>query len=188
MNRITVSILFLSLLLSVSCGGGRVKLPAKTSFGDLVEIKKGDKVAMDDPVIMPITPPAGEIAYELHFEGTHEITYGQNKESFLSPSLIDSTGRVYPFVYAGRVGTDGLLTRKDWRANGLYKPEVGESRITITNLNVGAWPGKWQGWIFTGTFTLPSSDKPRRVAFVYSVPKDAPGLTLKDGNQTYLIE
>ncbi|MFS8085741.1 MAG: hypothetical protein ACMG6H_08940 [Acidobacteriota bacterium] len=188
MKRNTVSILFLSLLLSVSCGGGRVKLPAKTSIGDLVEIKKGDKVAMDDPVIVPITTPSGEIAYELHFEGTNEITYGQNKESFLSPSLVDSTGRVYPFVYAGSIGPDGLLTRKDWRANGLYRPDVGDSRITISNLNVSAWPGKWQGWNFTGTFTLPKSDKPRRVVFVYSVPKDARELKLKDGNQTYLID
>jgi hypothetical protein len=188
MNKVTGSILFLLLLLSVSCGASRVKLPAKTSFGDLVEIKKGDKVAMNDPVIEPITPPPGEIIYELHFEGTNQITYGQNKESFLSPSLVDSTGRVYPFVYAGSVGADGLLTREDWRANGLYRPTEGASRITITNLIVRAWPGKWQGWVFTGTFTLPNSDKPRRVAFVYSVSKDARGLSLKDGNQTYLIE
>lgn len=188
MNKVTVPILSLLLLLAVSCGGGKVKLPAKTSFGDLVEIKKGDKVAMDDPVIVPITPPAGETIYELHFQGTNKISYGENKESFLSPSLVDSAGRVYPFVYAGSIGADGLLTRKDWIANGLYKPEVGDSRITITNLNVGAWPGKWQGWVFTGTFTLAKSDQPRRVAFVYLVSKEARGLTLKDGNQTYLID
>lgn len=188
MNRITVAILFLLLLLSVSCGAGRVKLPAKTSFGDLVEIKKGDKVAMNDPVIEPITAAAGEIIYELHFNSTNQISYGDNKESFLSPSLVDSTGRVYGFVYAGSVGADGLLTRKDWRANGLYKPEVGESRITISNLDVGVWAGKWPGWVFTGTFTLAKSDQPRRVAFVYSVPKDARGLSLKDGGQTYLID
>ncbi|MEK6334600.1 MAG: hypothetical protein AABM67_06595 [Acidobacteriota bacterium] len=188
MNKVIAPTLSLLLLLCVSCGGGKVKLPAKTSIGDLVEIKKGDKVAMDDPVIMPITPPAGEIIYELHFDSMNQISYGENKESFLSPSLVDSTGRVYPFVYAGSVGSDGLLTRKDWRANGLYRPEVGESRITITNLNVGAWPGKWQGWVFTGTFTLPNSDKPKRVAFVYSVPKDARGVSLKDGGQTHLID
>jgi hypothetical protein len=188
MNKVTVSILFLLLLLLVSCGGSRVKLPAKTSFGDLVEIKKGDKVAMNDPVIVPITAQPGEIIYELHFDSKNQISYGQDKESFLSPSLVDSTGRVYGFVYAGSLGPDGLLTRKDWRANGLYKPEVGDSRITITNLNVGAWPGRWQGWVFTGTFTLANSDQPRRIAFVYSVPKDARGLTLKDGSQTYLVD
>lgn len=188
MNKATVSILSLLLLLSVSCGAGKVKLPAKTSFGELVEIKKGDKVAMDDPVIAPITPPAGETIYELHFQGTNKISYGENKESFLSPSLVDAAGRVYPFVYAGSVGADGLLTRKDWIANGLYKPDVGNSRITISNLNVGAWPGKWPGWVFTGTFTLPNSDKPRRVAFVYSVPKDTRGLALKDGSQSHLLD
>jgi len=188
MNKASVLILSLLLLLSASCGGGKVKLPAKTSFGDLVEIKKGDKVAMDDPVIAAVTASTTEVIYELHFEGTKPISYGENKESFLSPSLVDSSGRVYGFVYAGSVGADGLLTRKDWRANGLYKPEVGESRITISNLNVGAWPGKWPGWVFTGTFTLPASDKPRRVAFVYAVPKDTRGLALKDGSQSYLLD
>lgn len=102
--------------------------------------------------------------------------------------LADSSGRVYAVVFGGTARSDGTLERQEWIARGTYLTVDLSSRIGIDAIPVNSWPFMGKGWFFSGTFTLPKSDKPRTVTFIYFVSTKARGLALRDGKQTYPID
>jgi hypothetical protein len=133
---------------------------AKTTLGDLVRVEKKEQVVTDESGT--IKAKAGEILYLLNFEGKKEIRCGPDSKS---GSLVDSTGREYLPVFMGSPKDDGTLANKEWLFSG-----------TMTAIEDGKFT-------FAGTATLP---EPKAV-FVYAVPKNASGLGLKDGDQTYPV-
>ena len=154
--------MFLALFL-ISCAGSRVRLPIKTSLGNLVSIEKKDSVTTDERTI---SAEAGKVLYLLSFEGKSEITYeGAEREALQTLTISDSKGTEFAPVYSGSPTNTGTLSGKDWRYNGALKPQNGK-------------------FVFAGVLSVPSG----KIALVYSVPRDASDLSLKDGKEKHPID
>ena len=161
MRRVLVSLLALHLLLLISCN--KVKLPIKTSLGDLVRIEKRDAVETSDK---RVTPKPDETLYMLTFEGKSEIVFegttGQDGPNKLP--LVDSKGTQFTPVFGGSPAKDGALSNKEWKMNGSMRGADGN-------------------WVFSGTMTFPEPT----VALLYLIPNSSSGLALKDGDQRHPI-
>lgn len=152
----------LILVMLSACGGNKVRLPIETSLGNLVRIEKKDDVATDERTI---SPEGGKVLYLLSFEGKSEIPYEGEKEMFQTFTLVDSKGTESTPVFAGSPTNAGTLSNKEWKyIRGQLKAQNGR-------------------FVFVGVLSLPQP----RLALVYAVPKDASGLTLKDGERRHAI-
>jgi hypothetical protein len=153
-----------TLLPSVSCGDGKAKLPVRTSLGDLVRVEKRDEVTTDERNF-----PSGneEIYYLLSFEGKGQFEYlgSELKNALIFLSLVDSGGREFRPVFMGNPNKDGALSNRDWRYDGSLTAQDGKL-------------------VFVGKLSLPEP----RLTLLYSVPRGAAGLALKDGEQKYRID
>jgi hypothetical protein len=154
-------ILLLGVFLA-ACSSNSVKLPIETSLGKLVRIEQKDNVATDE---RSISAEAGKVLYLLSFEGKSEIPYqGVQNEGLKSFTLVDSNGTEFSPVFTGSPTNAGPLSDKELRYNGELKGQNGK-------------------FVFVGTLSVPSG----KIALVYSVPKDASGLSLKDGERRHVI-
>jgi len=157
MKKIIITVLAIPLLLCASCA---INAP-KTTLGSLAQVEKKEQVVTDEAGT--IKAEAEQILYLLSFEGQKEIKYEPDSSSYYP--LVDSSGQQYLPVFMGSPNNDGTLAGKEWKLNG--------SMTAKEN-------GKL---VFVGTATLPTP----KAVFVYAVPKNASGLALKDGDQTYPI-
>ena len=154
-------IIFLLVFL-ISCTGSKVNLPIETSLGKLVRIEQKDKVATDE---QPISAEGGKVLYILSFEGKNELTYeGGEQDALRAFPLVDSKGTEFNSIFAGSPTNTGALSNKDWRFNGQLQGRNGK-------------------FVFVGALSIPSG----KLMVVYSVPKDAGGLSLKDGERRHPI-
>jgi hypothetical protein len=146
----------------MSCTGNKVKLPIETSLGKLVRIEQKESVVTDE---RSVTAEAGKVLYLLSFEGKSEIPYeGVQNEGLRSFTLVDAQGTEFSPVFSGSPTDAGKLSNKEWRYNGQMKGQNGK-------------------FVFVGTLSVPTA----KIALVYSVPKDASGLSLKDGASKHEI-
>lgn len=155
-------ILVLVLIVLGSCGGNKVKLPIDTTLGKLVRIEEKEKVATDDE---SISTEAGKVLYVLSFEGKNELTYeGGERDALRAFPLVDSKGTEFNSIFAGSPNNTGALSNKDWRFNGQLQGRNGK-------------------FVFVGALSIPTG----KLTVVYSVPKDAASLSLKDGDRKHAI-
>jgi hypothetical protein len=160
-NGIWKGVILLAVSL-MSCTGNRVKLPIETSLGKLVRLEQKDSVVTDE---RSISAEAGKVLYLLSFEGKSEIPYeGAQNEGLRSFALVDANGTEFTPVFSGSPTNAGKLSAEQWRYNGELKGQNGK-------------------FVFVGTLSVPAG----KIALVYSVPKDASGLFLKDGERKHAI-
>jgi hypothetical protein len=169
-----------------------VKLPVKTSLGDLTKIEKKDKVPTNKD---PVSPKSGEVIYLLTFEGKKEyevkdvaapelmsFTGGLTDNSdikfddfhvssgimdlgsVLNLPLFDSSGKQFNPAFFGTPGADGVISNSAVRFNGHVTGRDGKPFVT------------------TGKFDFPEG----KVTLVYAVP-DSAKLSLRDGGQKHAI-
>jgi len=151
-------------LLVVSCGRHKVSLPVQTSLGQLVAIEQKDTVATDKGAI---TPGAGEVLYQLTFEGRNELAYeGKPREDGFARVLVDSTLNEFEPAFAGTPRADGTISHEKWTWTGFYTGD-GTGRT-----------------VFKGSVALPEP----KLTLVYKVPRAASGLMLRDGNQLHPVQ
>ena len=152
----------LLVIFLVSCAGNKVKLPIDTALGNLIRVEQKDTVATDE---QPISAEAGKVLYILSFEGKNGLTYeGGEQDALQAFPLVDAKGTEFRAVFEGSPTDKGALSNKDWHYNGRLQGKNGK-------------------FVFVGTLTIPTS----KITLVYSVPKDAAGLTLKDGERRHAI-
>lgn len=149
--------------LSGSCGDSRVKLPIQTSLGDLIRVEAKDNVATDERTF---SPESGGVLYVLSFEGKGQFDYQESeiKDTTVFLPLIDSGGKEFRHVFMGTPMTDGTLSNKAWKYSGELVGRDGR-------------------FVFVGKLSLPEPT----LTLLYSVPKTASGLALKDGDQKHRI-
>jgi len=154
--------LALLVVVLVSCGTNKVNLPIDTSLGKLVRIEQKEKVATDDE---SISAEGGKVLYVLSFEGKNELTYeGGEQDALRAFPLVDSKGTEFNSIFAGSPTNTGALSNKDWRFNGQLQGRNGK-------------------FVFVGVLSIPTG----KLTVVYSVPKDAGGLSLKDGERRHAV-
>jgi len=145
-----------------SCAGNKVNLPIDTTLGKLMRIEQKETVATDERVI---SAEAGKVLHLLHFEGKNEISYeGGNQDALRGFPLVDAKGTEFTPTYAGSPTDSGALSNKDWRYNGQLQGKNGK-------------------FVFVGALSVPRG----KITLVYSVPKGASGLSLKDGDRKHAI-
>lgn len=152
---------FLSVFL-IACAGNKVNLPIDTSLGKLVRIDQKASVATDEK---SISAEDGKVLYLLNFEGKNEVSYeGGAQDALGAFPLVDSKGGEFSSVFAGSPTSSGALSNKDWRYNGQLQGKNGK-------------------FVFVGALSVPTG----KITLVYSVPKGASGLSLKDGDRKHVI-
>lgn len=156
-----VMLVFVAIFLT-SCAGNKVNLPIDTSLGKLVRIEQKDSFATDE---RSISAEDGKVLYLLNFEGKNEISYeGGEQDALQAFPLVDAKGAEFRTVFAGSPTATGALANKDWRYNGQLQ-------------------GKNGRFVFVGALSIPTG----KITLVYSVPKDAASLSLKDGERRHAI-
>ena len=163
-TRTRIAFFALPVLLFISCGSNKVKLPIETSLGNLVKIERKDMVETNKK---KITPKPEEFLYLLTFEGKNEIIYegGLQYDGPFKLLLVDSRGAKFPAEFAGTVTEIGFVSIEKWLMTGW---------VEFTS----------EGSVFKGKATLPEG----KLALIYLVPKKASGLTLADGDKRYRIK
>lgn len=152
---------FLSVFL-IACVGNKAHLPIDTSLGKLVRIDQKASVATDEK---SISAGEGKVLYLLNFEGKNEVSYeGGEHDALRTFPLIDSKGTEFSPVFAGSPASDDKLSNKDWHYNGQLQGKNGK-------------------FVFVGALSVPTG----KISLVYSVPKGASGLSLKDGDRKHAI-
>jgi hypothetical protein len=153
--------MFLSIFL-IACAGAKVNLPIDTSLGKLVRIDQKASVATDEK---SLSAEDGKVLYLLSFEGKNEVSYeGGEQDALRAFPLIDSKGTEFSPVFAGSPASGDKLSNKDWRYNGQLQGKNGK-------------------FVFVGALSVPTG----KITLVYSVPKGASGLSLKDGDRKHVI-
>ncbi|OGU75874.1 MAG: hypothetical protein A2V93_01855 [Ignavibacteria bacterium RBG_16_34_14] len=174
MNDVNNLFLVLFILLFISCNENKVKLPVKTSLGNLVKIEQKDMVETSEKKIIP--KPEDNL-YLLIFEGKNEIPFNVIVQTMdiqkaipyilksvndLTPLIINRETRTqYSPVFVGSPDSVGIISQNGWGINGDVK-----------------------NYIWKGTLTL---HKPK-ILLVYLIPKTALKLNLKDGEQEYQLK
>ena len=163
-TRTCASFFILTVLLFISCGNNKVKLPIETSLGNLVKIEQKDMIKTNKKII---TPKPEELLYLLTFEGKNEIIY-EGELQYDGPYrllIVDPKGAQFNPEFAGTITEDGTVSKEKWLMTGSVEFLTGEP-------------------VFKEKAVLPEG----KLALIYLVPKKASGLTLADGDKRYRIK
>lgn len=154
-------------LLLAACAG-TVELPKGTGLGDLVNLENKDSIPVKGKE--PLKPKDGETLYILNFENIDRVAFHdltpESRTVLHDFPLVDSAGKEYRPTAFGATADGGGYTTEGMTYDG----------------NMEASGGRF--YIRTGSVNVPG----RRLTVVYSVPKTASGLALRDGDKRYPVQ
>lgn len=157
----------LATVMLAACAGN-VELPKGTGLGDLVKLENKDSVSVKGKE--PLKPKDGETFYVLNFENINSVAFRdltpESKTVLHNFSLVDSAGKEYRPMAFGSTAEDGGYTTEGMTYDGSMEASGGRF------------------FIRTGSVNVPNG----RLTVVYSVPKTASGLSLKDGEKRYPVQ